>query len=393
MEKSRSSSRIWDKKARVQNPLNIDLDQGGPADNSLATPSDTILEDKGTSHIARDVKYLGEGYFYRENIYSRTIVVSIHGACRDNGTPQATASYGVYFGNGSDHNEHGLLPKNERQTSQSAPLFSAQRAIEIIEDDFVQGEFKNLVIKTHLAYLAESMSRDIWRWEKNDYENSEGLEVSNRFLFERLHDMIEEAKKERGLCVRFWLVGAEHNQDPIVLAHRALNKGAKAKAMVQIDGPLVRAVKYFMYTAPTEIGAQELCRRVGIVLRRGYPGSFTGVMAPIRRLVITGEDRPRNFARLFGPDWEEAVMYDWGEIRFDILTKPATGAPGDDGVGFMMDVGTPFYRPRLPTVEERQRIDRYNKLLDKKVTVDLKDLMSLASIRKFEQRLAYMQES
>jgi hypothetical protein len=32
---------------------------------------------------------------------------------------------------------------------------------------------------------------------------------------------------------------------------------------------------------------------------------LTGIPAPIRRLVIMGEDTPPNFKRLFGPEWQD----------------------------------------------------------------------------------------
>jgi ribonuclease HI len=51
-----------------------------------------------------------------------SMVVYIDGACRNNGSPTARASYGVYFGPDSPHNCYGLLPDSSPQTSTRAEI-------------------------------------------------------------------------------------------------------------------------------------------------------------------------------------------------------------------------------------------------------------------------------
>jgi ribonuclease HI len=67
-------------------------------------------------------------------VFSKSVVITIHGACRGNGTSSARGAYGVYFGEGSPYNEPGLLPETERQGSNAAVVYAAQRALEILED-------------------------------------------------------------------------------------------------------------------------------------------------------------------------------------------------------------------------------------------------------------------
>jgi ribonuclease HI len=70
--------------------------------------------------------------------FSKSVVVTIHGACRGNGTSSARGAYGVYFGAGSPYNEFDLLPETERQGSNAAVVYAAQRALEIVEDRVTQ---------------------------------------------------------------------------------------------------------------------------------------------------------------------------------------------------------------------------------------------------------------
>ncbi|KAJ0109010.1 hypothetical protein J7T55_005558 [Diaporthe amygdali] len=51
-----------------------------------------------------------------------TVVVSIDGACRDNGKPTARASWGVFFGPGSRFNSSGRLSPSCPRTSSRAEI-------------------------------------------------------------------------------------------------------------------------------------------------------------------------------------------------------------------------------------------------------------------------------
>lgn len=84
----------------------------------------------------------------------------------------------------------------ERQTSQSAPLYAAKRAIEIVEHSLAHQDIKTLVIKTHSQYLVDGLSKHVFRWEENDYANADGETVANRSLFEKLHDMASDSYPE-----------------------------------------------------------------------------------------------------------------------------------------------------------------------------------------------------
>lgn len=114
------------------------------------------------------------------------------------------------------------------------------------------------------------------------------------------------------------------------------------------EEPWQEALSYWSEIAFTTAPARSLCQRLNIQLRKGVPGTFTSITPPIRRLVITGEDRISNFALLFGPAWEPAIFEEWKSIRVDVLNTARTKTKMD----LMMDMGTPWYRPRAATAEE-----------------------------------------
>ncbi|KAL2642464.1 hypothetical protein R1flu_010051 [Riccia fluitans] len=95
-------------------------------------------------------------------------VVAIDGACRGNGTVDARAAYGVYFGPDSSLNAYGLLPWDERQTSQNAEIYAARIALDCIEDLEVEG----VTIITDSSYLVKGMTEHIHEWLENDFCSS-----------------------------------------------------------------------------------------------------------------------------------------------------------------------------------------------------------------------------
>lgn len=111
--------------------------------------------------------------------------------------------------------------------------------------------------------------------------------------------------------------------------------------------PWESALKHW-FTAYASPEARHLCLRLNITLRKLTRSTFTGFTAVLRRLVITGEDRPVNFERIFGPNWAPAISDEWKTIRADVLHPKK-----DKEVMYaMLDAGTPFYRPRPPTKAE-----------------------------------------
>ena len=116
----------------------------------------------------------------------------------------------------------------------------------------------------------------------------------------------------------------------------------------QFTEPWQASLSYWTEIAHTTAAAHNLCNRLGIQLRKGTPGIYTSITPPIRRLVITGEDRPKNFALLFGPSWVVDILEEWKRIRADVLDTGRNKTIVDQ----MLDMGTPWYRPRAATASE-----------------------------------------
>ncbi|KAL9588600.1 MAG: hypothetical protein Q9203_002585 [Teloschistes exilis] len=83
-------------------------------------------------------------------------------------------------------------------------------------------------------------------------------------------------------------------------------------------------------------------------------GFKAGLMYPIRRLVITGEDSPANMKLLFGPKWKADTAKIHRDCRHMVLASaPADGSPMQAMAGFM-DEGCRGWNPRPATEEEKE---------------------------------------
>ncbi|KAN0110175.1 hypothetical protein V8E51_006562 [Hyaloscypha variabilis] len=318
-------------------------------------PNDWIYGESptGVSHIFKDIP----SYFLPQKI-----VVSIHGACRGNGTSSARAAYGVFFGKDSPYNESGILPETEHQGSNAAVIYAAKRALEIVEDrvtqDITKPAIKEVIIKTHSSYLFLSMVEDVLSWEKNGYIDSRGKRVGNRFLIGKLENLIEEAREENTFATRFWLVGASDNEEGVPLAEEAFNRAQKLKehAIDASDCPL----SYWILTAPEDADARELARRLRFRLHDiaagldNVVGTAAEVVIVIRRLVITGEDREQNFECLFGTEWTKLKPF-WAEMRLEVLEE--FRGPSKSFCVFC-DGDAPFHRPRRPDALEEEKLSK-----------------------------------
>ena len=337
---------------------------------------------------------------------SSTIIIGIDGYTpSEDGRSPRVASYGVYFGPSSPFNEFGPLPREELQTSLSAKAYAARKAIEIVEDDILlQQDITHVILKTNSAFLARSLAELIWKWEDNSWETASGESLHNRHTFLGLHDAINEAHQEGRFRTQFWHVHKKHNLEADDLAKRALKPERYSVALAQMQAtvdvlriqvdpefeepmariytniedlylqheePWEKAVKYWMQAAPLDPDAQDLCRRLRISMKTRREGMFTGFELPIRRLIVTGHDRPRNFRTLFGPHWQAAIEDEWISIRTQLLSPPPELSYASR-VGKMLDAGAPYVRLRPATKDEQMRI-KILAVLSKSIKKTLKE--------------------
>lgn len=155
-----------------------------------------------------------------------TVVVSIDGACRDNGKPTARASWGVYFGPGSRYNSSGRLSPDLPQTNSRAEIEALSRAIDTIRVFSHQDmTLQKIKIRCDSEYLCQAMSMWIEGWIENGGRRSNGRAVAHFDKLAEIHKMLDDMTygDDGGLDFQFWHVPREENQEADRLANRALD--------------------------------------------------------------------------------------------------------------------------------------------------------------------------
>jgi ribonuclease HI len=155
-----------------------------------------------------------------------TVVVSIDGACRGNGTPSARAAWGVYFGPNSPHNASGLVKPNLPQTSTRAEMEALSQALRIIRNDVSEDfQLQEIRIRTDSAFLVNAMTVWMEDWIEDDGRNAQGRPVAHFQALKEMHERIEDMTygDDGGLEFKFWKVPREDNREADALANRPLN--------------------------------------------------------------------------------------------------------------------------------------------------------------------------
>ncbi|KAL6881654.1 ribonuclease H-like protein [Trichoderma longibrachiatum] len=184
---------------------------------------------KGVRQLQEMNAYTGQ-----MSVDSRTVVVSIDGACRGNGTPSAQAAWGVYFGPQSMHNECGLLDATLPQTSTRAEIEALSQALNIIRN-YVSEDYSLLHyhIRTDSSYLVNTFSTWIHDWIKNGGMNSRGKRAAHFEVLKRIEERLDDMTygDDGGMTFRFWLVPRGENKEADALANQALDEGSRANIL------------------------------------------------------------------------------------------------------------------------------------------------------------------
>ncbi|ROW07415.1 hypothetical protein VMCG_03838 [Cytospora schulzeri] len=155
-----------------------------------------------------------------------TVVVSIDGACRNNGKSKARASWGVYFGPGSRYNSSGLLSPELPQTNSRAEIEALSRAIDTIREVSYQDmALQDIKIRCDSGYLCQAMSRWMEEWIENNGVRSNGRAVAHFDKLREIYGKIDDMTygDEGGLHLQFWNVPREENREADELANSALD--------------------------------------------------------------------------------------------------------------------------------------------------------------------------
>ena len=164
------------------------------------------------------------------------IIIAVDGACRDNGSPNARAAYGVYFNIDSKFNSAGLFeegPMTNQRAEISAAIEACMLCIRMLSTPNFDQEIKQIVIKSDSTYLVDSMVTHVAKWRLNNYTSSRGRPVVNGDLLRSL-DQCVIGLEEQGVDVRFWHVPRAQNKQADKLANAALH-GVDYKKFTQED--------------------------------------------------------------------------------------------------------------------------------------------------------------
>ncbi|KAI1370588.1 ribonuclease H-like protein [Hypoxylon crocopeplum] len=155
-----------------------------------------------------------------------TVVVSIDGACRGNGTPSARAAWGVYFGAQSPHDASGVLALTLPQTSTRAEIEALSQVLRIIRENLSSDHsMQEYRIRTDSDFLVRAMSEWIEGWIAKDRRNSQGRQVTHYSALKEIHERLADMTygDDGGMDFKFWYVPRENNQEADALANQALN--------------------------------------------------------------------------------------------------------------------------------------------------------------------------
>ena len=114
--------------------------------------------------------------------------ISIDGSCRKNGTENAVAGYGIFWGENHPNNISEDIPVTDLQTNQTAELTAAVRAVQQVLEQGIE----RVCIKTDSAYVHKGITSWINNWMENGWKTAQGAEVKHRALWENLYDQCKK---------------------------------------------------------------------------------------------------------------------------------------------------------------------------------------------------------
>lgn len=232
-----ANSRVFDPHAKCRLPLGIKLRPEEHDPPSTITNSDPETQ---ITNLMVQIPSKIPPYRWRvAEVLGNTIVIAIDAARQEDNN----VAFGVWFGNQSLYNTNGWIPQDIPQNYQAAELYAVKTAIDVFRDKIhTSPDFKginNVVIMTESAYVVDSMSQDVWKWEEKGYTTARKTPVVNSIALKELHELIN-GLEEKDISVKFWLVIRRHNREAkqfaldvfsgkIVRSHNTRNKSRRIK--------------------------------------------------------------------------------------------------------------------------------------------------------------------
>ncbi|KAL2071196.1 hypothetical protein VTL71DRAFT_12431 [Oculimacula yallundae] len=183
-----------------------------------------------------------------------------------------------------------------------------------------------------------------------------GDEASSRIAQDVWEDVLEQVQKLTGPKCRNCKVGPAHDTKLL----RCGNCGEAeycSKACQKADWKdhkiicRVSAIDFWTVVAPNAPVAKELAAEIGLRLGSG------GLAYPIRRLVVTGKDTPKNLRKLLGWNDKDMIKSTHQTARNQVLLKPPPGSPAwAMAKSRKLDENCPSWTPRPASAEEEKEI-------------------------------------
>lgn len=165
----------------------------------------------------RDFKHTKVEHSAPQYKQKKVSVVYTDGASSNNGKPHARAGFGVYWGDNDSRNASVKLP-GKSQTNQRAEASAVNHALE----QSLNGT-EPLEIRTDSRYVINAVEKWSNKWVRNGWKSSNGKEVENRDLFEKMLDLKQRRKGE----VTFTYVPGHQGVEGNEKADRLAVAGAK----------------------------------------------------------------------------------------------------------------------------------------------------------------------
>ena len=169
------------------------------------------------------VKDEDSGFHDTQHIYT-------DGAAKSNGSTNAVAGFGCYFGENDERNYSGIV--SGAQTNQRAELSALLHALNTVDKEFDTGLKNPYTILSDSKYSLSCINEWGDKWAKNGWKKSDGGKIINLDLIKeciKKKNSINEKSKQSGLLpIRFVHVpghkGIHGNEQADLLANRGCNQ-------------------------------------------------------------------------------------------------------------------------------------------------------------------------
>uniref|UniRef100_A0A182WQW3 RNase H type-1 domain-containing protein n=1 Tax=Anopheles minimus TaxID=112268 RepID=A0A182WQW3_9DIPT len=145
------------------------------------------------------------------------VQVYTDGSCEGNGTANASAGYGVYFGD--KHPLNTSQPVSGRATNNCGEIQAATRALQLAREQGVD----RVAINTDSKFLIDSATKWVPGWKQNDWTLANGGPVKNKSDFVAL----DREMSRGGMQVKWNHVDAHRGNHGNERADQLARKGSE----------------------------------------------------------------------------------------------------------------------------------------------------------------------